>query len=334
MRQVPAQTVEAVLSGMASLGADVALIRAQAGLPARPSVFGELWPHDALGVAWMHTMRAFPRATVAAEVALAIPFGAFGVVDYLIASAHTVGGALHALVTHFGAVTTSPALALVEDEDGVRLEARAPDIPIPWISEEFTLVMTLKSIRHVAAGPAPVTALRVTTADRGGDALGVLLGVPVRYGCPVAALCFEPSVKSLPLRTADPFHRAVTSLATSLHLGDATDPLEQAVRARLRDLLPAGDSSAARVARTLGMSERTLHRRLLARGTTWRAVIDRFRSDESKRLLGEGRFPLAEIAQRVGFSEQSAWQRAFRRWTGRSPGRWVREAGAHAAHAD
>lgn len=330
MGQVPAQTIEAILSGMAGVGVDVAAIRAEAGLPAGPTVFGELWPREAFSVAWRHTMRAVPRSTVAAEVALAIPFGAFGVVDYLIASSQTTGGALHALVAHFRAVSVSPVLTLVEGDGDVRLEARSVDSPVPWVSEEFTLAQTFKSLRHLAAGPVPVTRLDVTRADLDGDALGALLGLTVRYESPVAALCFDGSVRALPLRTAGALQATVTSLAVSMRLGDVSDPLEQAVRARLRDTLHAGGESAARVARTLGMSERTLHRRLRARDTTWREVIDRFRSDESQRMLSEG-LPLAEVAERVGFSDQSTWQRAFRRWTGRSPGRWLREESPHTA---
>lgn len=92
-------------------------------------------------------------------------------------------------------------------------------------------------------------------------------------------------------------------------------------------MLPRGDGSADAMARSLGVSERTLHRRLKDRGATWRATVDAFRDEESKRLLREGRLSLAAIALGVGFSEQSAWTRAFRRWTGRSPAQWAREQG-------
>jgi AraC-like DNA-binding protein len=71
------------------------------------------------------------------------------------------------------------------------------------------------------------------------------------------------------------------------------------------------------------MSERTLHRRLREAGSTFRDVLDRFREAESERLLGAGRLALAEVALRVGFSDQSAWNRAFMRWKGMAPTEWV-----------
>lgn len=327
-RQVPAQTVEAIFLGMASLGMDIPALRARGALPAAPTMFGERWPEEALDLAWQATVMAHPRPTVGVEIALGIPFGAFGLVDYLIASADTMGGGLHALASHFRSITEHNGLTLAETAEGVRLTARARDRPMAWIGEEFLLAQTLKSLRHIAGAPVPVTALCTTRAALEDDALPAMLDVPVRFGCPAASLLFDPSVMSLPLRTADPqLHRAMGPLVASLQLGEAIDPLQQAIRARLRDVLQRGETSAAEVARTLGMSERTLQRRLKAQRTTWREVIDGFRCDESKRLLGEGRSSLAEIAMTVGFSEQTAWTRAFRRWTGRSPARWAKDAG-------
>jgi AraC-like DNA-binding protein len=88
--------------------------------------------------------------------------------------------------------------------------------------------------------------------------------------------------------------------------------------------LPGGDAEAAGVARALGLSERTLHRRLQELGTTWREVLDGFREAEAERLLLQGPGALSEVALRLGFSDQTAWNRAFRRWKGVSPTDWLR----------
>lgn len=328
MRQeeVPAQTVEAILTGMAAVGVDVSEIRAAMSLPAAPSEFGERWPQAALSFAWMRAVQTLGRPTAGAEVALGVPFGAFGLVDYLIASADTVGGGIHALIEHFRSLTRQIALVLVETPTAVRLEVRVAPSPMPWIGEDFSMVHTLNQLRGIASAPIPVIEVWTTRALAPDDKLSALIDAPVRYGAEVAALCLDAAAMSLPMRAADPrMHRVMAQLAAALKLGDAPDPLEQAIRARLRAMLLHGDASAARVARTLGMSERTLHRKLRDRRTTWQAVLDGFRCDETKRLLTEGDRSLVEVAHCVGFSEQTAWQRAFRRWTGQTPGRWVRE---------
>jgi AraC-like DNA-binding protein len=129
-----------------------------------------------------------------------------------------------------------------------------------------------------------------------------------------------------PLRTADPALQATLhALAERLDLGPASGDLELGVRARLRPLLREGRGEAAAVARALGVSERTLHRRLRDEGRTFREVLESFREAEAERLLTGGRVPLAEVALQLGFSDQTAWNRAFRRWKGMSPTRWLEE---------
>ena len=90
------------------------------------------------------------------------------------------------------------------------------------------------------------------------------------------------------------------------------------MRSRLRDQLEHGRADAASVARAIGVSERTLHRRLAGIGKSFQGVLDAFRQHESIRLLDAGRGH-AEIALALGYADQSAWSRAFKRWTGKSP---------------
>jgi AraC-like DNA-binding protein len=82
----------------------------------------------------------------------------------------------------------------------------------------------------------------------------------------------------------------------------------------------AGAPTATRAAKAMAMSERTLHRKLADEGTTFRVVLDRFRHETAATLLNTRRYSIAEVAFLLGYSELSAFYRAFRRWTGRSPG--------------
>jgi AraC-like DNA-binding protein len=125
------------------------------------------------------------------------------------------------------------------------------------------------------------------------------------------------------MRRADPALQAtLRQLASRLDLGAEADDLVLALRARLRTLLPEGQANAASVARTMGLSERTLARHLQELGTNWRGVLDDFREAEAERLLVSGRLPLSDVAFRLGFADQTAWNRAFRRWKGMSPTEW------------
>lgn len=151
-----------------------------------------------------------------------------------------------------------------------------------------------------------------------------LLAAPVTFGCATGALHFHPRASKVLLKTRDPrLRRTLESLASRLSLGESSSSLERAIRSRIRDLLPSGEVSAGRVARSLGMSERTLHRRLSESGLTYQDVLDAFRRAKAERLLTSGRIGMTEIALALGFAVQSVFARAFRRWTKVSPTAWL-----------
>ena len=97
------------------------------------------------------------------------------------------------------------------------------------------------------------------------------------------------------------------------------------VATRIRACLPESVGVDA-VAATLHMSARTLQRRLGETGAQFSEVLDAVRADEAKRALVAGELPLAEIAWRLGFADLATFSRAFKRWTGKPPGTFRRDA--------
>lgn len=114
-------------------------------------------------------------------------------------------------------------------------------------------------------------------------------------------------------------------LRGSLHgflLGAPGDDVERRVRALLAEATPFASLPVERVARRLGMSRPTLARHLQRIGTTFAAVRDELRRDLAIGLLGRG-LRTAEVSERLGYSEPSAFQRAFKAWTGSAPGSYA-----------
>ncbi|HLL22805.1 MAG TPA: helix-turn-helix transcriptional regulator, partial [Kofleriaceae bacterium] len=112
----------------------------------------------------------------------------------------------------------------------------------------------------------------------------------------------------------------------------AATPVAARVRALLLDGLSGGTSSAkwigtapmmSRVAGHLGMSIRTLRRRLLDEGMHFRTLLDNVRAEVSVQHLRSGRMTVSETAYLLGFESLSAFHRAFRRWTKRTPGAFL-----------
>lgn len=87
----------------------------------------------------------------------------------------------------------------------------------------------------------------------------------------------------------------------------------------IKDALPSGIPSINQIGKHMGMSNRTLTRRLSESGITFRDLIKQSQEKTSKDLLKNSSCSIGEIAFQTGFSEQSAFSRAFKRWTGQSP---------------
>lgn len=327
---LPAATARALLAGFRALGLDDTALRDVAGAtsPTLEALDG-VFPQDVFQRLWDAASARRPTPELPTEVGLAIPFGAFGALDYLAASSATVARGCETLAAHFRQVARHFALEVAPTEVGggvVRIVWAQPSAPFRAVSDEFTLA-TFVGRFAAALAPEPLqgVALRLTRPRPDGPTRhDALLGGTVTFGCSEAALELGPATWQHRLSSADPrLQEMLAQLAARLELGPSTDGLELAVRARLRDLLPDGRAVAAEVARSLGLSERTLQRRLEAAGTSFSRVLDGFRRAEAERLLGQS-VPLAEVALRLGFSDQTAWNRAFRRWTGTSPRAWRR----------
>lgn len=95
--------------------------------------------------------------------------------------------------------------------------------------------------------------------------------------------------------------------------------LEQKVRRAVANVLSEGVPSLSLIASELGVGTRTLQRRLSDNGHSFQGVVDQARKDLANRLLRETDYTLAEIAFLTGFSEQSAFTRAFKRWASQTP---------------
>ncbi|HEX7623635.1 MAG TPA: AraC family transcriptional regulator ligand-binding domain-containing protein [Anaeromyxobacteraceae bacterium] len=342
MALLPAATARALLAAFRALGLDSDDIRAAAGIaPDALAPLDGALPGQAFGRLWEEALRRAPREELPTEAGLALPFGAFGALDYLAASAATVEAAFGDLASHFRYAAGGFRLEVARGAEGgeVRLLPCGPEARADRareVSDEFTLAVFAGRFRsRVASSPFRVTAVRLTRPPPARPTRHeALFRAPVLFGCAVAALDVPLMAWTARLAAADPGLQAtLRQLADRIGLGAEASGLEASVRARLRSLLPGGAPDAARIASSLGVSERTLHRRLRAQGRSFRAVLEDFREAEAERLLTASALPLPEVALRLGFSDQTAWNRAFKRWKGMAPRAWLASRSAGAAPA-
>jgi len=136
------------------------------------------------------------------------------------------------------------------------------------------------------------------------------------------ALVFEKTTLEIPTSTGDPRLLATADELAERQMKEQVLPSDfaQAVAVQIRRALTARSLTATAVAKSLHMSARTMRRRLDEEGSTFRAVVDRVRSDLARQYARNEALPLAEVAYRLGFSELATFSRAFKRWTGQTPG--------------
>lgn len=140
---------------------------------------------------------------------------------------------------------------------------------------------------------------------------------PMLFGAETASLTFSANHFALPTVASDEtlvgYLDELAEIAVA-PLDPTKDSTSTAVRRTLWSLLPSGRPSVWQTAREMGVSVRTLQRRLGDEGSSFSTVLDNLRRDISEELLGEGGQSVADIAFLLGYSEPSAFHRAYRRW--------------------
>lgn len=160
------------------------------------------------------------------------------------------------------------------------------------------------------------------------EAYARLLALPVTFSAPRNALLIDPGWLETPFEGATDYvfglftERAERLLADL----DAAGTLAARIEAHLLPRLHTGDVSVDTVAADLGMSRQTLYRRLRDEGTSFAALHDDLRRRMALDYLSARKVSVNQTAYLVGFSEPSAFTRAFRRWTGVPPATWRAQA--------
>jgi len=257
--------------------------------------------------------------------------GDYGLVGFVVMSSATVGEALAHFVRYIGLWTDEP----VFQQDGPAVHfAYRRRFPDTW-GRRGALESAPVEIVH---GARLVTQMRIVPREvrfahpAADDAskLEAFLGCPVRFDARDNALVFREQDLAIPLVKADPnlvaYLRGVANAALAKRAADPS-PLDR-VREVIASELSRGVPTMDVVTRRLGMSQRTLRRRLDADGTSFRELLDDTRARLARSYVGDARMPLSEVAFLLGFSEPSAFHRAFKRWTRTTPAAWRERNGS------
>ena len=268
------------------------------------------------------TTRADPAfALTLAQAGLARPLGLFG---HLVWLSGTVRDALQRATKFYAVVSKRTVLTLDESRPDITTltqTPRAPTISRGHILTEFAFASMAMRARAATNNRFALRAVRFSHAGRGTPAYQQAFGVAVNFSAGRDELEMASSQLDLCLASAD----AITSAAIEAQVAQLTQQAQ--VRTAADDFLDAArraivnQSTAAtpsNIAKQLAISPRTLRRQLELHGTSLRDVTAQVRCAQADALLQRG-ITVKEVAFALGFSEPSAFSRAYKRWTGTAP---------------
>lgn len=250
----------------------------------------------------------------------------FGAIGLAWKSAPTLRRSFQRMDRYARAYNTSSTFRLVE-QDGLCLwthRRTEPKRQGMYLSTEGTLGTYVALCRESTFAENRPQAIQFSHAEPAGSrgALEAYFRCPVTFGADIDAIVMPMDRLDQPNTVGDEsIWRFLTShIEETLAEQNEEEGLDRRVVMQIAEMLSDGVPQLPAVASGLGMSARTLQRRLSEHGVTYQNLVNQARLELARSLMDETRYSLAEIAFLTGFSEQSAFSRAFKRWVGKTPG--------------
>lgn len=322
---VAARMLRPAIAGMISQGHDPAPVLARLGV--RPELLADQdarVPHALALQLWQAATEVTGDINFGLHAAEAIDFSMLDVQSHTILASANLSEGLERACRYQRLQHDAAVLSLEPNDDGSStLRHTLPGgRALPRQPAEFFAAVWVLIARQATGTQVVPRNVRLSHPRPGSiDEHVRLFGVEPEFDRDERSACFEASDLDRPLLKADSALQAVLDR----HAQDLLDRLPKVhnvadqVRAIVTRELTDGDSSLEHVAEQLRMSPRTLNRRLADEGTSHRAVLEELREQLARRYLQDPQLGVSEVAYLLGFSEASAFHRAFKRWTGKTP---------------
>jgi AraC-like DNA-binding protein len=247
-----------------------------------------------------------------------------GLLYYVFRSSEVLGDALQRAVRYSTIVNECVSLRCLEGSDlaiGFSYVGVARRLDRHQI--EFWLTSLVRACREATSRRLQPVRVKLThrrTEDC--TEFNAFMGRDAEFAADVDEVAFPAATRQVPLVGADRYLNELLSTYCEEALGQRqrrTGTLRLSVENALAPLLPHGKARLGEIAGRLGMSERTLARRLASEGLSFNAVLDEMKFDLAKRYLRDLDLSISEIAWLLGYQEVSAFTHAFKRWSGTTP---------------
>ncbi|MES2817598.1 MAG: AraC family transcriptional regulator [Pseudomonadota bacterium] len=262
------------------------------------------------------------------QAGLRYPLTAYGIWGYALLSSQSIRQAAELGLRYLDLTFAFTRMHLSEDATWAHLHLEASDLPAPLrdflLQRDAIAVLALQ--RELLGAPLPNCRIRLRMAAPDGPNLfSEQFGLHTEFDCGEDRISFHRCFLDLPLPRANPQTAQLCEAQCQALL--ARHRVRSGLPGQVRDRLLATPGRLAdmeRLAGELGISSRTLRRRLNDEGTRFRLLQDEVRQTLAEELLATGGLTLEEIAERLGYSEVSNFLHAFKRWKGLTPGQYLK----------
>jgi AraC-like DNA-binding protein len=247
-----------------------------------------------------------------------------GPVMYVVLNSPTFGVGFQNVARYLKILNSAVAVSFVRGEKWAYLRHQLADLPDESRRQhnEYSLAVGLGTIRLMAGSDwAPVEVQFDHKAPSHTAEQIRVFGAPVTYGHPTNAFVIEQELceRSVPAADARLYPIIRQYLEGVLEEMPREDGLLVSVRKTIGESMRDGDPTLSQVAQKMAIGPRTLQRRLREYGVDFKRLVEDTRRRVSLRYLRDPNHTLTEVAYLLGYSEVSAFNRAFKRWTGSTP---------------
>ena len=247
-----------------------------------------------------------------------------GLLFYVSSAAEGVGDALALAARYCRIVNEAVRPKLVRSREGMTIEIRFVGVPrhFAWQNTEFIVAALIKGLREMAGRDFRPTQVGFTLArEPDPGEFQRFFGCPVAFSSLADQFSLSNETLALPLVTRDQ-HLLETLRpvceAAAKERNTAYGTLRSSVENEVQKLLPHGKANRQRVAKALGLTERTLAQKLGEENTSYEKIVGRLRHSLALQYIKEPGVSLAQIAWLLGYEGPTSFNHAFARWTGRS----------------
>jgi AraC-like DNA-binding protein len=291
-------------------------------------------PESASREAWRLAMAMTDDEAIGLHVAEWLPRGSLDLIEYAFRSSATLGDGLERLARYGRLINDRLAVHVLRTGPGpgVRFLMGAADArPLHPQRAEFSIALALRLSRDaVSTSLAPVEVLFAHAAPADSTEHRAFFRSPIHFSSAVNAMVFSDADGARTLRAADAplaaviqrrLDKALATLDTLDGVPDASTSRSIATRVRrlLIERMGHEQESVSTIGHELGLSARTLSRRLAQESTSFREIQDDVRHKLAVALLTDPSVSIGEVAFFLGYAEPAPFHRSFKRWTGTTP---------------